>query len=209
VPVTAKQAADKGFRRANGLLALADHEDLPIPRARTELRRAALVAAVSALDTYLHVAVLRKLTQHKEMPAALGKLEMPFSELATLADAWIERQQDEDAPRARPYVRVKNALRRKLLTISFQGSRSVENALSMCGVKKPWKTLGRKLGLSAKQLKAELDKIVHRRNQIAHESDIARMDRPRHISLNSLSQTEARTMVDWLLNFVVELDRIV
>lgn len=173
------------------------------PRTREDLRRLALVMGVVAVDAYMHWAVLRRLSEVRrqgELPKGLRQLQVPFDELASLAEATVTaRRQRVDS---RPWVQLKNAAQKRLLRMTLQSSQEVGDAMAMVGVKDGWKTVATAMKLKAEGVKGRLDKIVARRNQIVHEGDLARQSRPRRVKLNPITRLEVSADLDFLQSLV-------
>ena len=92
------------------------------PRTREDLRRLALVMGVVAVDAYMHWAVLRRLSEVRrqgELPKGLRQLQVPFDELASLAETTVTaRRQRVDS---RPWVQLKNAAQKRLQRLGLTG----------------------------------------------------------------------------------------
>ena len=58
-------------------------------------------------------------------------------------------------------------------------------------------------------LKDRLNRIVHRRNQIVHEGDVRRADRPQAVNLNDITAESTRADIEWLKGLVKAADRVV
>ncbi|MFZ5938295.1 HEPN domain-containing protein, partial [Pseudomonas sp. HS6-2] len=144
--------------------------------------RAALIIAVSALDSYMHWLIYDKLSdirKGKDIPGSLRKVAVSFVDIAELADAVLA-----DREKIRPWVKVKNTLQKKLLTETFQSFEQVGTAMSMAGITEGWKKVSAEIGETSPEIKKRLNHIVHRRNQIVHEGDVMRKSRPRNVLLN-------------------------
>ena len=89
MPFQPVQAAEACIRRSRRLLTLAEAR-LPDSKIKNDLRRAALVTLVSGIDSYMHWLVYRRISELRnigDLPKALAKLDVPFTELADLADS--------------------------------------------------------------------------------------------------------------------------
>lgn len=205
-PVTAANAC---VRRARRFLTLAEAE-LPDNRIKTDLRRSALVLAVTAVDSYMHWLVYRRISEVRregDLPKVLAKLEIPFSDFASLADAAIRaRQEDRNL---RPWVQVKNAVQRRLLKETFQSYEQVGQALAIAGIEKGWSRTADVLGTKADDIKTRLNRLVHRRNQIVHEGDIMRASRPQSLQYNDAEHDEISADVDWIEQLVAAIEQVV
>ena len=155
-----KQAADSCIRRAQRFLDLAN-EGLPVKRVKNDLRRMALVMAVAAIDSYMHALILRRIAavrRSADLPKALARLELPFSEIASLADASIEAQRAMRA--SRPWVQVKASLQKRLLAETYQSFDQVAMALAIAGVEKSWSKIAAELGETVEENKLWLNTLV-------------------------------------------------
>lgn len=204
-----RQVADTCIRRAKRFLDLADNR-LPVHRTKNDLRRMALVMAVAAVDSYMHALVLRRIATVRraaDLPKSLALLNMPFSALASLADASIKAQREQRT--ARPWVQVKSSLQERLLKETFQSFNQVATALSLAGIEKGWSKIAKELGETPKENETWLNNLVHRRNQIVHEGDMKRASRPRKLHFNDIHQTEAEQEVEWVESLIKAIDIVV
>ncbi len=69
--------------------------------------------AVTAVDSYMHWLVYRQISEVRkegDLPKSLAKLDLPFTDIASFADATIrDRKNGVDT---RPWVQVKNAMQK-------------------------------------------------------------------------------------------------
>lgn len=164
-----------------------------------DMRRLSIVMAVSALDTYMHRLVLERCFSHKELPSGLASLTIPFEDLLTQADetAKAARRQSHNS---RPRVGVKRQLRDRLLRETYQRYDAVAHALAMAGRPGKWDEIARAMEppMTAVALKKELDAIVSRRNEIVHEGDYLRKERPRGPEQNDMTHPQALAAIDFI-----------
>lgn len=202
-------AATACIRRSRRLLSLADNK-LGDAKVKNDLRRAALVMGVTAVDSYMHWLVYRRVSDVRnggDFPKSLAKLDMPFGDIASLADAAIEgRREKRDI---RPWVQVKNAMQRRLLRETFQSYEQVRTAFALAGIEKAWSRVAGQLGAEAKTIKTRLNHLVHRRNQIVHEGDIMRASRPRKLKYNDVEHEEIAADVDWVEELIAAIEEVV
>ena len=204
-----KDASRACIRRSRRLLQLTQ-ENLPDSRVKGDLRRAALVTAVSGLDAYLHWLVYRRLSDVRnegDLPKSLVKLDLPFTDLATLADTTLKGRASGVA--TRPWVQVKGFVQRRLRKEAFQSYEQVANALSWAGIKRPWKRVSDKLGDTPEEVKNRLNRLVDRRNQIVHEGDIVRALRPRGLRYVPITTAFVQKEVDWIEALIKKLEEVV
>jgi hypothetical protein len=167
------------------------------------MRRLSVVMAVAALDTYMHRLILERVFSHDDLPKKLARLDVSFEQLLAQADA------TRDAARAkpsdpRPRVGVKRQLQERLLRETFQNYNAVSRALNMAGRDKEWSVIGAKMSppLKPDAIKERLDEIVHRRNQIVHEGDYERLQKPQKAKLNPITQKQARRDIDFIAQVI-------
>lgn len=205
-PIDAGRAC---IRRARRFLALAEGQ-LPDAKIKRDLRRSAIVLGVTAVDSYMHWLVYRRISEVRregDLPNVLAKLEVPFSELASLSDATIKaRQEDRDI---RPWVQVKNAVQRRLLKETFQSYEQVAQAFALAGIDKGWSRTAAALGVNANDIRARLNHLVHRRNQVVHEGDIKRASRPQNLQYNVVEHNEVTADIDWIEQLIEAIEQVV
>ncbi len=175
----------------------------PPHRCPDDLRRMAIVMGVAALDTYMHRLVVHRVYEHKKLPNGIANLRMSFEHALEQADE--SNAVARAAPKkTRPRVALKRALRERLLRDSFQSFDSVSNALGMAGLKKQWQPIGANMTpvQTTDQIKERLNGIVRRRNQIAHEGDYVRLEKPQTARTNSITQAAADSDIAYLENLI-------
>lgn len=164
------------------------------PDVRSDMRRLSIVMAVAALDTYMHRLILERAFKHGELPKKLAQLDVNFEQLLSQADATKVAARAKPK-QTRPRVAVKRQLQDRLLFETFQNFNSVSQALAMAGRKKEWKSIGAKMSpsMGPDEIKERLNAVVHRRNQIVHEGDYERLQKPQKAKLNAISQGQAQS----------------
>ena len=206
LPIDAAQAC---IRRSQRFLALAS-ENLPDSKIRNDLRRSALITSVAAIDTYMHWMILRRLSSVRrqgDLPKALARYDMEFSEIANLADAIIAAQRLRKG--LRPWVQVKDSLQKRLLQQTFQSYEQVGTAFALAGIDKGWSRIADILAVKAEDIKSKLNQLVYRRNQIVHEGDITRASRPRKLQYNEVDHDKVVADVDWIEKLVNAIEAVV
>ncbi|MCC3441152.1 MULTISPECIES: HEPN domain-containing protein [unclassified Microcoleus] len=131
----------------------------------SDMLRAALVLAVSALDYYIHEVVrIGMLEIHRGQrlePPAFSGFQISLGNARTginagqNIDSWLE---DE--------IRQRHSYK------SFQQPNAIADAVRLICDKKLWEEVSINMGSPAKDIKQKLILIVDRRNKIAHEADI-------------------------------------
>lgn len=131
----------------------------------SDMLRAALVLAVSALDYYIHEVVrIGMLEIHRgqrpEPPAFSG-----FQISLGNARAGINAGQNIDSW-------LEDEIRQRHSYKSFQQPNAIADAVRLICDKKLWEEVSINMGSPAKDIKQQLSLIIDRRNKIAHEADI-------------------------------------
>lgn len=130
-----------------------------------ELLRAEFVMLVSAFDCYVHDYVRERMVGAFDNPLVMSDKTREYKvSLGAMMDIMNE---------SNPILKMQllgNEIKKIESSNSYQSSTSVEHALGLIGFKKIWTSLYGKTVANAK--KKQLDLIVRRRNQIAHEADI-------------------------------------
>ncbi|MEG3859251.1 HEPN domain-containing protein [Microcoleus sp. herbarium12] len=131
----------------------------------SDMLRAALVLAVSALDYYIHEVVrIGMLEIHRGQrpePPAFSGFQISLGNARTginagqNIDSWLE---DE--------IRQRHSYK------SFQQPNAIADAVRLICDKKLWEEVSINMGSPAKDIKQQLSLIIDRRNKIAHEADI-------------------------------------
>ena len=130
----------------------------------SDLLRAELVLAVSALDQYIHELVrlgMLEINQgaRQETPA-FTRFSIP---LRTVGQ-WLLDPDDEQW--------FDSEIRSQLGRRSFQQPDRIAEAVRLFSGDTLWVSVGRNLGLPEQDVRTRLQLIVDRRNKIAHESDL-------------------------------------
>lgn len=128
--------------------------------------RAEYVLIVSAFDFYMHQIVCRIIVElffSSTSKIACNEALIPISMIQL-----IHKTADEPTQKTLLF----SAIQERLSKDSFQSSRSVEYALGLIDVHQIWSKVSTAMHDTPERVKAQLDIIVHRRNQIAHEADI-------------------------------------
>ena len=131
----------------------------------SDILRASLVLAVSALDYYIHEVVrIGMLEIHRgqrpEPPAFSG-----FQISLGNARAGINAGQNIDSW-------LEDEIRQRHSYKSFQQPNAIADAVRLICDKKLWEEVSINMGSPAKNIKQQLNLIIDRRNKIAHEADI-------------------------------------
>jgi RiboL-PSP-HEPN len=216
MPFTPHEAATNAIERARSILEQARFRravpsDYRIPYAvRSDMYRLSVVMAVAALDTYMHRLIVERLYTHDELPTVLAKLDVPFAHVLAWADETKIAARSKPH-KSRPRVAVKRQLRDRLLKETFQNFDGVSNAMAMAGRRRSWEAIGELLDppMSPPQIRERLNGIVMRRNQIVHEGDYRRLERPQDASRNRMTYGEASADVDFLEDIIDSIHAVI
>ena len=202
MPIKPLQAADDVFARADRLMKAAS--SLRDPMLVDDMRRAAIAFGVAALDTYLHWAIA-DVPLHGKIPTALGRLEVPFSEMLELSEAVVENRK-----KIRPKVRSRNTLERVILQHTFQSPRGVENAMLLLGKRNAFVKIADEIQphQAPKDIQDRLGTIAGRRNQVVHEGDLQRQSRPQNIKREPVDLKQVKDDLLWLRSLVTAIDSV-
>ena len=130
----------------------------------SDLLRAELVLAVSALDQYIHELVRLGMLEinrgaRQETPA-YTRFSIPLSTVGQ----WLLDPEDEQW--------LDSEIRFQLSRRSFQQPDRIADAVRHFSGEALWASVGRNLGLPKQDVRTQLQLIVDRRHKIAHESDL-------------------------------------
>lgn len=202
MPLSTIRVANNCITRARNLLAASTSPNIALGT-REDCRRLALVMSVVALDAYVHWTVFLKLStvrQRADIPKGLQRLDLAFGDIASLADSAVSARHRGTA--FRPWVQVKNAVQKRLQQMTIQNSNAVAEALSFLGITSLWRKVAQRLTLSADVVTSRLNSIVARRNQIVHEGDLQRHQRPRRVSHNSITRAGVANDIAFMENLI-------
>ncbi len=132
----------------------------------SDILRAEIVLAVSALDCFVHDMVRIGMSKIFERsggePQAFLNFNISVQSVKEIIDA---------VPTDKKYYFEKE-IRRLHGYRTFQSSENISQALSFIGIRSIWNKVGDSLSVPSDDVRNHLDVIVNRRNKIAHESDI-------------------------------------
>lgn len=157
----ARSLFEKNIQSAEQCLALYDG----VKRLETRLQidwllRAGVVFVVSAIDAYFHDRIRYRVGRYTldELPNALAKFEVPLGDLIR----WDEAQRKGNV--------LRNWVTKYLSTKPLQSQHAIADALKLAGIINFWDTIEPDKSKRSDLLE-ELNELVKRRNQIAHEGD--------------------------------------
>ena len=137
------------------------------PKENQDLLRATVVLSLGALDAVVADVIV------DAVPAA-AKL----AKIGQQIQKWIEEKPEEVLllfTDADPAHALAGFTRDRLADMTLQYAAAIDRTLrETIQLKSPWAVAGRKVGLTPKEIKDELDGFVARRNDIAHRGDVVK-----------------------------------
>lgn len=168
-----------------------------LPFEPSELLRAEFVMIVSAFDCYVHDFVREKMVAAFRSPTTLADKTRDYQiSVGVMMDIL-----NETNPISQMQL-FENEIKKIESKNSYQSSNSVENVLGIAGFRKIWTSIwGKGIAESKKQ---QLNLIVRRRNQIAHEADMDYSTNTKN-AINLIDVTEAK---DFLIELSSKIDAL-
>lgn len=164
-----------------------------------DLLRASLVMAVSAMDAYFHAKILRYVVVHSKSKKPSRRL---LNEKIKVSD-FINGQKKK-----RSYAALRAAIERNLSYQSLQGPDKIADALGLIGVSDFWKLVAENLNEQKNSLQNKINRVVKRRNQIAHEGDLSQSKKTRNKS-RSIDPKTVREAIDLIEKIVDAAEKII
>ena len=163
----------------------------------SDLLRAELVLAVSALDHFIHELVrLGMLEAYRgNRPRTrrfLGFQVSLESALTGIADNKEEQWIDSE-------IRTRNGYR------SFQEPEKISEAMGLISDVPLWKNVSQRMGSTPKEVKENLRIIIKRRNQIAHEADMIPSPFEERWPINRMMVSDAVDMIEQIAEAIYEV----
>ena len=130
----------------------------------SDILRASLVLAVSALDHFVHefarLGMLEVHRGHRPATDAYLSFRVPMSAARegmadTSRDEWLDQ-----------------AIREAHSWLSFQHPDKIADAIRFMSNVRLWEQVASELGMTSRTVRAQLGAIIDRRNKIAHEADM-------------------------------------
>lgn len=195
MPAAIDQFAEN-LKRARELVALAERLTTLTTNAvdLSDILRAALVLAVSALDHFVHEFVrLGMLDVYRGMrPQSAAFLSFRIA-LADARSGFADPAKDDWLDQA---VRASHSWQ------SFQHPDKIADAIRLVSVTSLWDAVALDLGAQSKTVKAQLSAIVDRRNKIAHEADIDATNPGSRWPINAKMVTDAIATVERIVQSI-------
>lgn len=156
----------------------------------TDLLRTQIVMAVSALDHYIHeitrVGMLEVYRGERPQTGAFLHFQVRLDAVLKRTsevyqdDEWLDRE-----------------IRRKHGYLAFQQPDRIADAIRLFSTCELWPSVASQLNLNVSDVRAQLQLIVTRRNQIAHEADL---DSDQPGSRWPISPSDSTNAVDFIQN---------
>ena len=175
-----------------------------------DLLRASLVFAVSALDRYVHERVIKGIVGSlKQSPLTKPQQELmiPVTTAITISE------EVRMARKAGTTIRTANIIRKKVQELlhkrPFQSFREIEYAFNLLGVTNisgQLQILYGKRDITAE--KAQLNRIVSRRNAIVHEGDLLKHERGGKVRMQPIARKYVEDSLNFIGAFVGHLEHV-
>ncbi|MFL6518977.1 MAG: HEPN domain-containing protein [Chthoniobacterales bacterium] len=168
--LTALDIFTRCVERANNLLKIhkAAHGKKSKPeKFLADAHRAAIVLAISALDSYIRTFVASRI----RMVLADRNTSLPPS-LCDKIKSFLKDDQLLEAARKDDLIeRVDKAFRKDFEKRTFQGTSAISDALKLVGIDDVFHDVARKAQENEDTLRQKIDAFTHRRHTIAHRGD--------------------------------------
>ena len=163
----------------------------------SDLLRAELVLAVSALDHFIHELVRLGMLQayrgnRPRTGRFLGFQVSLESALTGITDNTEEQWIDSE-------IRIRNGYR------SFQEPEKISEAMRLISDIPLWIKVGQHMGSTPEEVKENLRIIVKRRNQIAHEADMIPSPFEERWSINRMMVSDAVDMIEKIAEAIYDV----
>jgi hypothetical protein len=203
----------EGVKRADGLLTT--HRK-SFPRGRPpslpeadDVLRAAVVFAVSALDSYMHDKILENVVQLIQHYARKGGQGIPGGVLEILRKELPLEKCLALLHRKRPDEELRRILVIALSDRTYQDAGQIQHGLKLLGIDDIWEHVRKRLKLTTKDAaKTYLQPYIDRRHRIVHEADLFKTKKNRH-QPRPISRTYAEDCVKKVKAFVSALDGVI
>jgi hypothetical protein len=194
-PHSAKSLFELNVKSAKDCLSLYDGlSKLKIKMNLKWLLRAAVVFAVSALDTYFHDKVKYRVGRLSlnDLPLQLAKFEIPIRELTT----WEEAQRKGNV--------LRNWVTDYLSVRPLQSPSAIADALKLAGVENLWDRIEPNKA-HKNELLDQFNSLMKRRNQISHEGD-RQQSRRSGKKLRPINRTEVKEWIGYVETLVSKVE---
>jgi hypothetical protein len=204
-PLTSLDIFDRCIERARNLIKI--HEAAHGRQARPEpylsdAHRAAIVLAISALDAFVRSFVLsnvRKVLGNRSspVPPALNERLKKFLS----QDILIEAARKDDL-----LDRVEKALRDDFEKRSFQGVKSITEALQLLGHEDIFHKVARSAQVNEDGLREKLERYTQRRHDVSHQGDYDISQNPP--LENQITKKDAEDCIEFVEMVAINIDKV-
>lgn len=205
----ALEAFDSTIKRARALMKA--HRKLrgkgrhKRPRFHSELRRAAVVTAVSAMDAYFRDKIVENVRKairrtNPQFPQELVEFLGENSKSEELVRTFLKISMRE-----RPLAHVTTLVARRLNERAFQDPGKIERGLKLIGVTDFWGRIANRLDTTPKQAKDSILPYIRRRHEIVHSGDLYSAKNKKH-QVRPISQDFANKCIEDIEDFVLKSD---
>jgi len=175
-----------------------------------ELLRAALALGVSALDRYVHERVTKKIVlalRAGDLNRQQRDFVLPASTALAIADRVRSARNTNVA--IRPANEFRKAVQEEIHKRPYQSWRDIEGAFELVGVTGLAGKLQTLYGLSNfRPIKQQHNEIVRRRNEIAHEGDLAVHERGGRVKRNPIEHAFVKQSLAFVETLVSKLEQV-
>lgn len=175
-----------------------------------DLLRGALVLGVSALDRYVHERVVKGIIAAlKEVKLSKNQEEFKIPAVIAIRISEAVARAGREGKKVRPSNEVRKKIQDVLHQRPFQSWREVEYAFSLIGINGLSGIIQNEYKLdNIEPVKNQLNKIVARRNLIAHEGDLIRHKRGGNVRPNEIGPKFVRDSFTFLDDLVNKLETV-
>lgn len=198
---------DEAIKESKALMALHNSAvatgALPAGISPEVFLRASLVFALSAVDKILHEAISKHFTSLARKEILDRFVEFKVSKAYEIALAARKPAGVGGAIKRRPGHDIKTEVLTAIYKDSYLSNRMLQEICAACGRDKIFGKFAQKLGgrRRSKTLQTRWSRIYHRRNQIAHESDIQQRERMRRVSFNPVDARKTKKDIQFVESF--------
>ena len=171
------------------------------PRFHSELLRAALVTAVSALDAYFHDKIIENVRKtirrtSPDFPDHLVQLIAEGNKADNVVKDFLQI-----AMKDRPLARVATIVSRKLNEKTFQDPGKIAWGMQLIGIGNFWPRVANEMNMTEPEVKSLLMKYIKRRHAIVHRGDLGTSKKTKH-RVRKVSGEFAENCIDDVSRFV-------
>jgi RiboL-PSP-HEPN len=163
----------------------------------TDILRASLVLSVSALDNFVHEFVRLGMLEVHRGNRPITDAHISFKIPLSAVKVGIMNNSQDDW--------LDQAIREAHCWISFQHPDKIADAIRLISPVKLWERVAFKTGMTAADVKTQLNAIVDRRNKIAHEADMDPTNPGHRWPINIIEIRNAIEFLEKIANAIFEV----